>query len=116
MLMLSKGLLSNGDNDGDGISTLLEMFGGMIGLMLVIIGRIRRLIELFKSSLDVVDIDVLILEATFDVSELVNDDDDNNVLVPVKVGSGSSPSSSITGQIKSMQLYQERFDKQNNVI
>jgi len=108
--MLSKGLLSNGDD----ISTLLEMFGGMIGLMLVIIGRIRRLIELLKSSLDVVDIDVLILEATFDVSALVNDDDDTNVLVPVKVGSGSSPSSSIIiiiGQIKSMQLYQERFDK-----
>jgi hypothetical protein len=106
------------------MSTLLEIFGGMIGSILVIIGRIRRLIELFKSSLDVVDIDVLILEATFDASALdtnpdVNDDDDdddNNVLEPLKVGSGSSPSSSITGQIKSMQRYQERFDKYNIVI
>jgi len=92
--MLSKGLLSNGDD----ISTLLEMFGGMIGLMLVIIGRIRRLIELFKSSLDVVDIDVLIREALDDTNPDANDDDDDdndNVFVPLKAGSGSSPSSSI---------------------
>lgn len=54
-----------------------------------------RLIELFKSSLDVVDIDVLIREAVFDDPVLdtnpdANDDDDD-VFVPLKASCGSSP-------------------------
>ena len=84
------------DDDDDDMSTLLDMFGGMRGSMLVIIGLINKLIELFKSSLDVVDIDVLIREALDDTNPDANDDDDNdNVFVPLKAGSGSSPSSSI---------------------
>lgn len=85
------------DDDDDDMSTLLDMFGGMRGSMLVIIGLINRLIELFKSSLDVVDIDVLIREALDDTNPDANDDDDDNdnEFVPLKTGSGSSPSSCI---------------------